>query len=255
MRVEADVSSAVEWSLLQGGDLFAIDQTGAITYVSTATVDFGITTSYTIVVAATASENDAVSSSLTLTIAVVDVLERIDISDTNENANTIVENAESGTAVLGVDLQVRDENGTDLLLETDFSLLQGSTQFAISTIGVITYAATAATDYEMTSSYTIVVMGTVSRGGVTASNDLTLTIAVVDILERVDISDTNENANTIVENAGSGTAVLGVDLQAVDEGGEPLQSGVIWKYHANRCVCNRRSRGDHLCRNCYRSRL
>ena len=55
-------------------------------------------------------------------------------------ANTILENAVSGTAVVGLRLQAVDENDTDVSSAVRWGLLQGSTTFAINSLGVITYA-------------------------------------------------------------------------------------------------------------------
>ena len=208
------------FSLLQGSSLFAIDALGAITYAATATVDYETTTSYTIAVLGTVQQGEiTVSDDLTIVVEVVDVLERIIISDTDNALNSIVENTSSGTVVAGITLQAVDEGNDNVSSAVEWGLLQGSTAFSIDAIGTIRYVSASLTDYEMTPSYTIVVSGTVSRGTATVSDHLTLTIAVINVLEHIALSDANRAANTLVENAASGTMVSGIGLQVIDEGG------------------------------------
>ena len=132
-----------------------------------------------------------------------------------------------GTTVSGIRLQVVDELGADLSSIVHFSLLQEDTAFAINAIGTISLAATATADYEITPSYTIVVVGTASRDETTVRGSLTITIALVDVLERIEVLDASALANTIVRSAAQGSLVRGVNLQARDEAGEVL-SDVIW---------------------------
>ena len=223
----ADLSSQVRWSLAQGSTAFAISTVGAITYASTVAVDYEMTPSYTIVVVGTVSRDETtVSGSLTVMVEVLNVLESIALLDDDNALNTITEGAGSGTAVIGLRLQAIDEGGDDVSSAVQWGLLQGSAQFAISTIGAITYASTAVVDYEMTSSYTVVVVGTVSRGTVTVSNDLTVVIGVADVLESIVLSDADATLNTLVEGAGSGTVVMGIALQAISESGVDVSSAV-----------------------------
>ena len=166
---------------------------------------------------------------LTVTITVVNVLESIVLLDADMvEANTITEGAVSGTAVAGLRLQAVDEGMTDVSPAAQWSILQGSTQFTVSTTGRITYTAPATVDYETIPSYTIVVAATVSRDGVTVSDDLTITVDVVNVLESIVLSDADGALNTITENVVSGTAVAGLRLQAVDEGGSDVSPAVQW---------------------------
>ena len=133
------------------------------------------------------------SDDLTVAVEVVNVLESIVLSDMDEGLNTITENEASGTVVLGVTLQAVDEGGEPLQSGVIWNITPTDV-FAINSLGVITYASTATVDYETTTSYTIVVAATVSRDTETVSGDLTLMIEVVNVLERIVLSDTDSVA-------------------------------------------------------------
>ena len=82
---------------------------GEISLVAS-TLDYETTPSYE-VVAQVSNDAPSVTGTLTLTIAVTNVLEALIVSDANGASNTIAVNAPEGAAVRGLSLEVRDEGG------------------------------------------------------------------------------------------------------------------------------------------------
>ncbi len=133
------------------------------------------------------------------------------VVDSNAAANTIAENATSGTAVTGIALQAR-EGGLPL---TDgagltWTLIDNAGGlFAIATdTGVVTAAG--ALNYEMAMRHTITAQA--STGAVAGA--LTLAITVENVAESLTVADDDPSANRIAENSIAGTAVTGIALQA-----------------------------------------
>ncbi len=223
----ANVLTGVVWSLNDDADSrFAIaTDTGVITVAGM--LDYETTPTHTVVIRATHEGN---SSDFVLQVNVGNVLETLAVTDSDDDANTITENATSGTAVSGIALRVTDEGsrpvteGLDWILASDPSGL-----FAISTDGAIT--ATAPLDYETTPT-THTVMVQVAKGDITSSA-VELTIDVGNVLELLTVTDSDEDDNTIAETATSGTAVAGIALAVTDEGGRPVTEGLTWSLVTN----------------------
>ena len=201
--MDAD-NDGLTFSITNGNasDAFAINaSSGAITVVGT--LDYETTPTYTLTVQVsdgTATANAAIT---------------INVTNVNDNAPTIAaqtfsvaENVANGTAVGTV--AATDADGDNLT----FSINAGNTgdTFAINgTTGAITIAGTV--DYETTQTYTLTVQ--VSDGTNTA--EAAVTINVTNINDNAPVVTAQNAAFTVIENAGSGTAVGTVAATDEDE--------------------------------------
>ena len=229
-----DSLSGMRWSLSDESGLFSIDSSSGAISVSSATagLNYEDVKFYQVVVSAVVVGSHAVvTGSLTVAIAVIDVLEDLVAKDLDSSANTLSERASSGDEVSGLQLIAEDEVGMEVSallwrLQRDESDL-----FAISGDGVVRFASTSTLDYEMTSSYQIVVSAQGSKGGVTLSNALSLTIEILDILEGLSVADTDTSINVIPEDAVTGSEVSGLRLRARNENNDPVAVG--WELASN----------------------
>ena len=221
--------ASVAWSVGSALSRFAISSTnGVLSYASNEVLDYEATPSPEVIVQAVAvMEGVTMTGSLTVTIAVLNISEVI-ISDSDNTANTIAEDAPFGTRVDGVHLQATYDTGMAVSGARWLTLPGGGNRFVVnSDIGVLYYIFAGALDYETATMHEAVVQVTASANDVTITGSLTVTIAVINVLETVTIIDNDSTANTLVENASSGISVTGMIMQAVDEGGRVL-SGVEW---------------------------
>ena len=220
-RNELLPNTAITWSLLNSTeDIFIISSmTGAISLASsTATLDYESRPSHTLTIQAEALvEGLTAQAVLPITIDILNALEDIAIQDTDDSANTIYDNALSGTLVPNITLEVLDENNA--MVSNDditWSLLDsaGSTFIISSATGAISLGSSTETlDYAMTPSYDLVIQAEALVEGVTARATLPIVIDIINSLERVVVQDANDSANQISENASSGTMVSNIALE------------------------------------------
>ncbi len=210
--------SGAEWSLSNdAGGRFAITTGGEVTVAGA--LDYETDTSHAI--EARASTATAVAT-LSLTIAVENVPETLTITDSDTTDNTVAENAPVGAVVAGIALTASDEGG-NLISGAEWSLSNDAGgRFAITTGGEVTVAG--ALDYETDTSHAIEARASTA----TAVATLSLTIAVENVPETLTVRDRNADANTIAENAGAGSRVLGISLEAKDEANVAVTSGLVW---------------------------
>ncbi|MDY0874496.1 cadherin domain-containing protein [Dongia rigui] len=135
----------------------------------------------------------------------------ISLVDNDVTANSVAENASSGT-VVGVTALASDPDIGDALTYVLSDDAGGRFQIDAST-GVVTVANGALLDYEAATSHSITVVATDS-GGLTTSD--TFSISLTNINEApATITDDNASVNAVSENAGNGT-VVGVTALASD---------------------------------------
>ncbi|WP_186416303.1 cadherin repeat domain-containing protein, partial [Stutzerimonas stutzeri] len=168
---------------------------------------------HTVTVKATSSDGSVQSADFTIAVSNLND-NPVLISDSDAAANTVAENAATGTVVgitaLGTDA---DAGTTVTYALTD----DADGRFAIdATTGVITVADGSKLDYESATSHTVTVKATSSDGSVQSAD---FTIAVSNLNDNpVLISDSDAAANTVAENAATGTVVgitaLGTDADA-----------------------------------------
>ena len=211
-------------------DVFAIDAAQGIVRLAQATLDYATTPSYTVTVSVVASKAGDVTltNSLEVTIGVLETITSWNIVDTEAAANTLFENAALDEAVAGMALVVRDADSNDIAV--NWGLLNDAAGvFAISAASGVVRLAQVPLDYEMTSSYTIVLQ---AYSGTQAARALTTTIEILNVLERVFLPDSDQRLESISEDAVTGTTVSGLSLYAIDERGERL-SDVVWTITAS----------------------
>ncbi|WP_162243979.1 cadherin repeat domain-containing protein [Pseudorhodoferax sp. Leaf265] len=215
--LDPDGTASVTYSLSDNaGGRFAIDaSTGAVTVADGSLLDHETASSHQITVLATSS--DGSTSSATFTIALGDVNEAPvgAVADVDAAANTVPENATTGT-VVGITAQALDPDGTATV---SYSLSDNAGgRFVIdASTGVVTVANGSLLNYESAGSHQITVLATSSDGS-TSSANFTVNLADVNEAPVGAVTDVDAAANTVAENAANGT-VVGITAQATDPDG------------------------------------
>jgi Ca2+-binding RTX toxin-like protein len=187
---------------------FTVDDNGVVRVADGA--NFDAETEGSINVTVTATSTDGSTSEETFTVAVSDV-DEYDISaviDADTSANTITEDAVTGTQV-GVTAFAEDEDVTDSI-----SYTVNDTRFTVDDNGVVRVAEGASFDAETEGSVDIVVTATSSDGS-SSQETFTISVSDVDEYDVSAVSDTDTAVNTISEDAKAGTEV-GVTTHATD---------------------------------------
>ncbi len=215
---DADATnSSVSFSLVNDdGGRFVIDsQTGIVSLAGT--IDREVDgAARTIVVRSTSADGSFSDQSFTINVVDVDEFDVGPINDTNALANSVAENAATGTTV-GLTANASDADATQS--SVTYALIDDAGgRFAIdANSGVVTVANGSLLDFEVTTSHSIIVRATSADG---SFSNRTYTIAVTDVNESAvsAISDANAAINSVQENAAIGTTV-GITAQAIDPDG------------------------------------
>ena len=166
---------SAEWSLTDVSGLFQINEASGVISLATATLNYEDGEEHVVVVQA-ADSNGLITAVLQLTIAVINVLENLTVTDTAVVVNTIEENSAEDTAVSGLSLEVNDE-GDNPFSDAVWSLTDSAGDlFQIDeTSGVISLAA-AMLDYEEgLQTYEVVVQVADNQNRIPPTAGLTLT--------------------------------------------------------------------------------
>ena len=210
---DTDAGETFTYSLTDdAGGRFAIDPTtGVVSVANGSLLDFEAATSHAITVRATDSGNLTRDQSFTINLS--NVNEALSaITDSNAAANSLAENATNGTLV-GLTAQASDPDGGTVT----YSLSDDAGgRFAIDTnTGVVTVANGSLLNFEAAPSHSITVVAT-SGGGMSSSASQSFTINLSNVNEApTAVSDSNAAANSVAENATTGTLV-GLTAQAAD---------------------------------------
>ena len=206
---DADLSTnTITYSLTDSaGGLFTIDANTGIVTVASA-LDYEISQSHNITVFATS--NDGSTSSQVFTITVSDINETAigTITDSNAIVDSVVENANVGDTV-GITALAIDVDSND---SVTYSLSDDAGGLFVidSHTGIVTV--NALLDAETATSHTITVLAT-STDTSTSSQNYTITVKTIDNT----MTDSDDTANNVTENAENGTVVgitaLGSDLE------------------------------------------
>ena len=194
------------------GGRFQIDTNTGVVSVGTTPLDYETASSYAI--SARATSADGSTSTITLTVNLIDVNEFgiTAISDSNAAANAVFENAANGTLV-GITAQASDDDGTDLI--TYALTANAGGRFAIdAATGVVTVADGTLLDREVAASYNIIVQAS-STDGSTSSQSYTIDLGDVNEFAISSIIDANPVSDAVNENATNGT-VVGIAGLATD---------------------------------------
>ncbi|MGB0835888.1 MAG: cadherin domain-containing protein, partial [Psychrobium sp.] len=194
----------------EAAGLFEIHETTGVVTVKGA-LDHETADTHTIEIIATSS--DGSTSSDTFTINVTDVNEAISpLTDINDDANSVAENADAGTPV-GITALAKDEDEGDTVTYKLSAADEAAGLFEIhETTGVVTLKG--ALDHETADTHTIEIIATSSDGSTSSDS---FTINVTDVNEAISpLTDINDDANSVAENADAGTPV-GITALAKDE--------------------------------------
>ncbi len=208
---DADATDSVTYSLSDdAGGRFTIDgSTGVVTVAGA--IDREAAADYTIEVTATSTDGSTSTQSYTIAIGDQDEFDVTAVTDSDAGADTLAENASVGTTV-GVVASASDADATDSV-----SYSVDDNRFTVDPDGTVRVASGASFDHETEASIDITVTATSDDGS--TSNE-TFTLAVTDVNESGvgAISDTDANADSVMENAANGT-VVGVTAFASDGDG------------------------------------
>ncbi|BAQ65620.1 S-layer family protein [Geminocystis sp. NIES-3709] len=211
-------NNTVTYSLTDNANgRFAIDAiTGVVTVADGSLLNFENATSHSITVLATSSDSSTSSQNFTITVTDVDEFDVTTPIDTNNNENSIEENASNGS-VVGITAFAVDNDGTNNTVT--YSLTDNANgRFTIdTTTGIVTVADGSLLNYENNITHNIIIQANSSDGS-TNSQIFTITITDVDEFDVTTPIDTNNNENSIEENASNGS-VVGITAFAVDNDG------------------------------------
>ncbi|MBG6143774.1 mannose-6-phosphate isomerase-like protein (cupin superfamily) [Labrenzia sp. EL_142] len=192
--------SSVTYSLLDdAGGLFAIDpDTGVVTVAGE--LDAETAGTHDIVVLATAQDGASRSETFTIAIGDVDESDVSAVSDVDDSANEIAENASQGSTV-GITAHASDPDATaSVRYQID------DPRFEIDDDGVVTVAggATFDADTEGDISFTVTA---ISSDGSTSSQVFNLAVSDINEFAASLVVDTDATYNSIAENAAAGDIV------------------------------------------------
>ncbi|QOL49120.1 cadherin domain-containing protein [Massilia litorea] len=213
---DADSGATVTYSLADNaGGRFAIDATSGIVTVATgAVLDYETATSHSITIVASSSDGSpAASQNFTINVANVNDNAVSAVSDSDAAANSVAENAASGT-VVGLTGFATD---ADAGAAVTYSLSDNAGgRFAIdASTGVVTVANGAVLDYETATSHTITIVASSSDGSPNSSQSFTINLTNVNDNAVSAVADSDASANSVAENAATGT-VVGITGLATD---------------------------------------
>ncbi len=213
---DPDGSDSVTYSLSDNaGGLFTIDSNTGVVTVNAA-LDAETAISHTITVVATSTDTSTSTQSYTISVTDVDEFNIGAVTDTDVSANTVSENANVG-AVVGITANASDADQSNNTISYSLSDDAGGLFMINTNTGVVTVAN--ALDYESSTSHNITVVATSDD---TSTSSQVFTIAVNDVSESSvsTISDSNAEANSVIEIANIGDEVgittLAIDIDAAD---------------------------------------
>jgi Ca2+-binding RTX toxin-like protein len=203
---DADATDTVSYSVDDAR--FTVDPDGTVRVADGASFD--AETEGSIDVTVTATSTDGSTSSETFAVDVTDVNESAvsPVVDTNASANTLAEDAASGTTI-GVVASATDSDATDSV-----SYSVDDARFTVDPDGTVRVADGASFDTETEGSIDVTVTAT-STDGSTSSETFAVDVTDVNESAVTPVTDTDASANTLAENAASGTAV-GIVANAKD---------------------------------------
>ncbi|WP_189688244.1 cadherin domain-containing protein, partial [Pseudorhodoferax aquiterrae] len=215
--LDPDGTATVTYSLTNNaGGRFSIDaSTGVVTVADGSLLDYEAASSHQITVLATSSDGSTASANFTINLTDVNEAPVGAVTDVDAAANAVLENAANGT-VVGITAQALDPDGTATVTYSLSNSAGGRFTIDAST-GVVTVANGSLLDYEVATSHQITVVATSSDGSTSSAN---FTISLSDVNEAPvgAVTDVDAAANTVAENAATGT-VVGITAQALDPDG------------------------------------
>ena len=202
-----------------GDGLFAINAASGVISTTATALNYESATSHTLTISVSDGTNaNTVTRDVTISVTDVDEFDAAAPADSNNDANTVAENAANG-ATVGLTASTSDADGSNNAITYAITTQSCSGAFAVdSSSGVVT-ATGSGLDYETATSCTVTISGTSADGSGTTTQ---FTIAVTDVA--IDIAAASP---TIAENAANGAAVVTLTSSGDDatNAGFTIQSG------------------------------
>ena len=217
---DADGSATVSYSFdndnqTSADNLFSIaSDTGVITLASGASLDHEAASSHEVVVKATSDDTSSATATFTIGVTDVDEHDVGTITDNDDAADQISEDASAGTAV-GITASASDDDGTDDVSYSFDNDNQTSADnlFSIDTTsGIVTLTNSNSLDYETATSHDIVIKATSSDG---STDSKAFTISVIDINDNAPVITASQSFS-IAENSADSTSVGTVAVSDAD---------------------------------------
>ena len=152
-------------------------------------------------------------------------------SDSDNNANTVAENAANGDTV-GLTALAVDSDGADSISSYAVSAQSCTGAFAVDSASGVVTATGSGLDYETAQSCTVTILAT-STDSSTASTQFTIAVTDFDEFDVSSPSDSDNGANTVAENAAN-TATVGLTALASDADG--TTNGVTYSISSQTCA-------------------
>ena len=212
---------------------FAVDaSSGIVTVADTTAVDFETASTCTLTARATSDDGSTESATFTVTITDTNEIPVQAPTDSDGASNEVSEAASQGDSV-GITAVATDGDTSDSVTYAIASQsCTGAFQISDDTTGVVTVADPTALDYESSTTCTIGILAT-STDGSTAESTFTVGILDSDEFDVTKPVDANDEANTVSEDATTGTKV-GVVVSAVDADG--TTNAVTYAITAQSCT-------------------
>ena len=226
------LSNGVVWSLTDLADHpFVIDSSSSIISLVSETLDYEMTTSYTLTVSATVNSGTVIlTEQITLAVNVDNINETIAIQDTDPAENIIPETMLANTKIIGLVLEVHDENNNILPNESlTWSLLEPDIPLAVNpSNGMIESTDSAMFDFGGQRTYHFTVSAQIMVSGSMLTAELPLTLSVGNVFESLTLRDTNSEDNTIAESAPANMPIANIVLEVRDEDDIVITNDIMW---------------------------
>jgi hypothetical protein len=212
--VDPDATDTVTYSLSDNaGGRFAINATTGVVSVANGTLlNAEAAAAHNLTIVATSTDGSTTTQALAVAVQDVDEFDVSAVADTNNAANSVAENATTGT-VFGITALASDADAT---ASVSYALSDNAGgRFAINaTTGVVTVADGTLLNAEAATAHTLVAVAT-STDGSTSSQSFTIAVQDIDEFDVSALADANAAANTVAENSAAGT-VVGLTARASD---------------------------------------
>ncbi|MTI06127.1 hypothetical protein E1180_11445 [Roseibium denhamense] len=178
LATDSDITDSVSYAVDDAR--FTVDENGVVTVADGAYFDAETEGSIEITVTATSTDGSTSTETFTIAVSDVDEADVSAVSDSDTSANTIAEDAATGTQV-GVTALATDSDVTDSV-----SYAVDDSRFTVDENGVVTVADGVSFDYESEPSISLTITAT-STDGSTATETFTLDVA--DVAEHIQLAE------------------------------------------------------------------
>ena len=185
---------------------------GVVTVADATALDYESSTTCTLTVLATSTDGSTAESTFTLDILDSDEFDVTKPTDVNDDANSVSEDAATGTTV-GVVVNAVDADGTTNSVTYAITAQSCAGAFSIdSGTGVVSVGDSTALDFDTTASCTLTVEATSADG---SAEDETFTVSLTDVNDQVPVYTPTDASPSVTE---GDTAVDNVQITDTDTG-------------------------------------